>query len=321
MKDKRKDYIFADASSDQERLVLQHQVNKPSFVRAMELVLDEYGLARRLETVLEYNELKALPKKQVRILDLGCGEGLYLHTLAEILENRGLLAAAQLNGIDINRAAIITAEEFSRIAKPPRPYLNFYIGDATRPLEECSALVEEQQSPQFDFIFAVFVLEHLQQARQHLERLYHSLAPGGVLYLRDFVPQEGEEGWVAFHPVMTRFIHSYVTYLLDLNEGVQVAIEQAGWLRQLGAEQVQAISDKMIATIETDLGRKQLRNDLLIIRNSGSMLVARGKLSQGELNTLLETLFRELGPHSRGQSTHMDTFARKPLLLSADIKN
>lgn len=299
-----REYIF-EASHDRERLVLQHEINKPSVSRIMERVLDEYGLAERLQTA-KTNGTK------LRVLDVGCGEGLFLHDLAELLETRGLLDAATLIGIDIDMAAIDTAHEFRVLTKPPRPYLNFYVHDVTRPLEECPELrsVEDGQT-QFDFIFAIFVTEHLPEARQQVEKLYHALKPGGIIYLRDFLLDEGENGWTSVHPAITPLNRAYCNYLLNLNKGTIVAREQANWLKEVGASQVQALPDLLLVRGDTEFGRKQLRNVVMITRNSGPQLISRGAMTQAEFEQLMNLLFQELGPHSRGQVTHIDTLARK----------
>ena len=300
-----RDYIFAN-SNDRTRLKLQHDISRPHFLEIIEQVMNDYGLAERLEKAKTRGE-------KVRILDFGCGEGMFLHDLAEILEKRGLLEAADLNGIDNDRAAIMTADEYCQISQPPRPYLHFFVHDGTHPLEDCLGLPQDDRL-EFDFIFAILVLEHLPDARQHLERLYRNLKPGGVIYLSDFVAQEGGDyGWVLPHPVMLPIGRILNQVWLNKNNGEVIALEIAGWLRQLGAEKVQATPNLAVMGGDTKAGMDMFRNFLLGIRNACPFLIARNIITQAQLDEMLETLYRELTRESTGRTGHMDILALKPL--------
>src|SRR5438105_4389333 len=98
--DDYRDYLFT-SPSEGERLTIQHEHFKPSVLAAFNRLLDQYGLAERL------TQAKAT-KTKLRLLNFGCGEGLYLHDLAQVLEARGLLEGAELNGLDINPASVAT---------------------------------------------------------------------------------------------------------------------------------------------------------------------------------------------------------------------
>ncbi len=90
-----RDYLFpSNSEMEANRLFIYHSVSKPGVTEALNHILDEYGLAAKLQAA------KANGSK-VRVLNFGCSEGLFLHDLAEKLEKRGLLEAADLNGIDI----------------------------------------------------------------------------------------------------------------------------------------------------------------------------------------------------------------------------
>ena|SRR5438105_4647772 len=74
-------YIFSK-SDDRERLSLQHATFKPNFVHILEQLLNEYGLAEQL-----LRQAAANPGERVgHVLEIGCGEGLYLHDVAEVFE-------------------------------------------------------------------------------------------------------------------------------------------------------------------------------------------------------------------------------------------
>jgi len=158
---------------DRQRQERQHHHQKGGFVRIIEQVLEEYELAPRLAAA------KTGQRAKLKILDVGCGEGLYLHDIAQVMEGRGLAQTASLYGIDINQAMIETAIDYTRLIKPPRPYLTFYLHDIRQPLQSQPGLLADGQ-PHFDFIYARIVLSLVSQARDNLERLYASLAPGGV---------------------------------------------------------------------------------------------------------------------------------------------
>src|SRR5262249_34657223 len=141
-----RDYIMGMAD-DRQRMERTHRHLKAEFVRVVEQVLEEYELAEQLKAA------KSGECTRLKILDVGCGEGLYLHDVAEVLEGRDLLSAATFYGTDINQAMIETAVEYARLSKPPRPYLNFYVHDIRQPFETQPGLFLDRQ-PYFDFIFA-----------------------------------------------------------------------------------------------------------------------------------------------------------------------
>jgi hypothetical protein len=119
------------------------------FLDAVNRILDEYGLAHKLE----------LAKQQgvkLRILQVNCAEGLYLHELARLLEERNLLEGAELYGITEDPTQISTADVYSKMANPPRPYLNFYQHNLHQPLADCIGLHEGLRASglvQFDWLF------------------------------------------------------------------------------------------------------------------------------------------------------------------------
>jgi len=297
-------YLFA-AAEDGDRLVIQHNIFKAGFLKILEQVLEQYGLANRLEAA-------RAAKTKLRILDIGCAEGLYLHDVAEVLEARGLLEAAQFNGIDLNVGAISTAEEFCQQSNPPRPYLNFYVHDASMPLEDCLGLRQEGKT-EFDFIYLNATLEHLHNARQHLARFYQALKPGGVIYLWDAVTEESEEGWQAPHPLLTPLAHQFNRLIMEANQGLMVCRETAGWLTEMGAEQVQATNLAQPIGGTTPGGRQMLRNSVMMVRNGLPQMVSRGIMSQAQADELMATLHRDLSPASSGYQSWVSTLARKPL--------
>jgi SAM-dependent methyltransferase len=295
------------AVSDSDRLHLQHNIFLPHFEQIIGRVLDEYGLAARL------SQNTATTKG--RVLDIGCGEGLFLHDTARLIEARGFSSQqVSFYGLDISSQAIATAEEFSRTATPPRPYLNFYVFDASQPLEECLGLqldIGGSNHYQFDFIYASLVLAYLPHAQQVLSRYFAALKPGGVLYLREvvitsFTTKEP-------HPVFAPFSQALVRYIANINKGVDVATNEAAWLRELGAVRVEQQFDHQVVGGSTPQGIEMLRNRIMIMRNSAPRLISVGLVTQQQYDEAMATIFREVGPHLVGQLDYVDTLAQKPL--------
>jgi SAM-dependent methyltransferase len=302
----QRDYIFGE-TYDGQRLELLHLIEKPNLLKNFERILDDYGLAKRLQAA------KAQGHK-VRILEIGCGEGLALHDLAALLEEHHLLSAADLNGIDINEHAISIAETFAKTAQPPRPYLNFYVHDATQPFDSSLMLRLEGKTGDFDFIFVLGTLEFLPQAANQLQKFYQLLLPGGLLYFHDLITNKGSQGWLSAHPGIEPFSEILIGSISGINQGVDVATATAGWLHDLGAEKVESFTWKRISGGPTEIGRQEMRVIILLIRNTAPQLIKSGLITQAYYEQVMETIYRELSPHHQGQITTIDTLARKPLV-------
>ncbi len=98
--------------------------------------------------------------KQMRLLDVGAGNGVIDHSLAEHF--------AEVIGIDIDAEAIARAAEL-----PTRPNLKFQVGDAMR-LDVADA--------SFDAVLCAHVYEHVPDAHQLMREIGRALKPGGVCY-------------------------------------------------------------------------------------------------------------------------------------------
>src|SRR5438045_4676148 len=92
---------LASNAKSSERMLAQYKAFKPVFEVCLNKVLDEYGLAEKLT-------LAKAKGTKLKILNYQCGEGLYLHLFSELLEKRGLLEGAELNGIDMDATLIAT---------------------------------------------------------------------------------------------------------------------------------------------------------------------------------------------------------------------
>lgn len=296
-------YVFG-AADEQELISLYHQAYRDDFSRVIEKILDEYGLAERLKAAKSAGQ-------PALILDVGCAEGIYLHTLAQILEKKDLLSSANLNGIDLNPTFVADAETFCKISKPPRPYLQFYLHDANQPLENCPSL-RLQNKPKFDLIYALRFASLVPNARPIVEQLYKALKPGGILYLYDVVAKPGEEGWIA-PPPMSPLVQAIFAYFAALNGGVNVAAEEANWLKEAGAEMIQTGTKRHATGTGTQEAIQFLRFWVMTFHSAGPMLVKKGFLSEAQFEGAMAKTYRELNPNTRGQLTFGYTLARKPL--------
>lgn len=308
-----REYIFAADLNDHARLAIQHAGMKPKVVKHMNRALDQYNLAERFQAGVNGNS----PARKARVLDFGCGEGLFLHDFAELLESRALIERVELSGIDRNSAAVTTAEEFARLSIPPRPFLNFYEHDGLRPLEECVLLRREgyPYGPvSFDFIFATMVMEHLPNARDHVERLYDALTPGGVIYFYGCELERTYEEFGHFHPTLKFFGQAVSKMIMSVNPGVSVARSQAEWLREAGAEMVQSTEVEVVVGGDTEYGRWLLKDTVMIARGVGKILIERNALTQARFDEMMSELYSQLTAERQGQGWFIETLARKPFL-------
>lgn len=291
-------YVFSEVD-DVERLVFQKTLYLPSFLTTLERVLLEYGLEERCR------------RGGVRVLDFGCAHGLYVDEVRRLLRRRGIAQGVRIDGIDLDADAIDYARR-TQAAAPPGDGIEvrFANYDGTRPLDGCDELRDGGEVA-FDFIYALLVLEHFEDARRQVARLYRYLKPGGVIYLRDFVMEEGEDGWRAPHPEAAAISARIFAQIPSAVAGVHVADEQADWLRSLGASDIRVERERVPVGGSTEHGRAMVRNWVLTIANAGRHLVAKGLVGEEELERVLTTLRAGLGPEAAGHATYVSTLARQ----------
>lgn len=294
-------YVFG-AVSDQDRLTTYHDIIRSRFAGIVEQVLDEYGLSEQLER----NKTLAQP---IQILDAGCAEGLYLHDVATVLEARQLLKAAELNGLDSDVASLSTAEAYSRVSNPPRPHLKFYLHDLNQPLAKCEALQLENKL-KFDFIYALRTVAYLPNPSLVVQQLFNALKPGGLLCLYDIVSVEGAEGWLA-PPPMRPLVQLFFDYTTSQTQGQHVALEQAEWLREAGAEQIQTVNQVHRVGDGSSEQLRFLRFWVTTLQKVAPVLVGNNLISQSAHDAHMENIFRQLSPQMSGHLTFRCTLARK----------
>jgi SAM-dependent methyltransferase len=323
------EYLLSDIS-DRERLIVQHDISKPVVMTMFERVLTEYGLLQKLEQAkIQKASVVATNFQRIRILDIGCGEGMFLYDIATLLEERGLSEVVELVGIDIDATAIAIANDFYQELSPAKAHFSFIQCDITQPFQN-----EQEATPAhtaadniksvvafdntgYDFIFAFAVVEHLADAQRHIQRIYqHLLKAGGVIYLRStvFQPQneDAQDGWVVAHPAIYPFYKQFFGFIQNKNPGIAVAKAQAVWLQELGAEKVLVERTKVSSGGATPEGIAMLHNLIMAMRSSAPILISRGMMTQENYDTTMQTLLEELDVNAEGYNIILDTLAYKP---------
>jgi len=103
----------------------------------------------------------------VRILEVGCNSGAFLHELRDVLEHEGLLDVVDLSGIDIDSEAIMN---------PVARGLNLTHSSAED--------FFDNTNQRFDLIVHFEVIEHLQDPYRFMQAVAALLKDGGVTYFQ-----------------------------------------------------------------------------------------------------------------------------------------
>jgi ubiquinone/menaquinone biosynthesis C-methylase UbiE len=146
--------------------------NDPDFSRRMlkeHLTQDHDAASRRLEIIdrhVHFIHTQVLKEEPSRILDIGCGPGLYTHRLARL--------GHTLSGIDFSPAAV---EYARRVAESESLACTYTLSDV-RAVE-----IEPLAYDLVMFIFGDFNVFCPEDARAVLHKAQSALKPGGVLLL------------------------------------------------------------------------------------------------------------------------------------------
>lgn len=296
------EYLYKVIDEDQ-RNQLQHLVLRPTIEKVLAAMLGNYGLRPRLEAAKASGS-------QVLILEAGSGSGSFLRDFADLLQTQGLLAAADLNGLDIDIGYLGQAEELNE-QNPAWSNIHYYQHNITVPLEQNMSLNMEKKL-QFDCICATVLLQYLPNARQHLERLYDYLKPGGIIYMCDsYMAYEGAKAWQAPNPTIEQFGIIATKLVRDMNGGKIIAEETAGWLREMGAEKIQSIDDLIQADGSNQRSIEALRYYISVVRGASSVLLKLGLIDQAKYDSFLSSVF-EINKTSKARLPFIHTIARKP---------
>lgn len=123
-------------------------------------------------------------KPGMHVLDLACGPGFTACELAKVV------GKGQVTGVDINEELIATAHQARESEGVEN--VSFQLGN-----------LYDLNLPEntFDFVYARFVLQHLEKPEIALSNVWKVLKPGGVLCILDI-----DDNWTSFSPESDAFI-------------------------------------------------------------------------------------------------------------------
>lgn len=178
-------------------------------------------LAQRIYTLVRLNsspfaQLAKFVPPRGRLLDVGCGFGLWLNYLALLYPD------LELNGIDIDPRKI----QGARLSNNPR--LTFELLD-----------LQEIAPQSYDCVTIVDVLYLLENKRQQVQHAARALTPGGVLLLKDMDTRpRWKNDWNVFQELLA-------VRVVGLTAGERVeflsAAQQAQLLREAGLEHIEIV--------------------------------------------------------------------------------
>jgi len=143
----------------------KEQVRVPDWILRLYLSIFSAPLGKTLRIDMTKGLLRGQYLQGKRILDIGCGIG----DLSFILAKRG----ANVVGVELDAQKVANA---SKIAQQWHfDNLRFLAGDATK--------IDQMNLGQFDAIFCLALLEHIQDDVDLLKKLQGMLRPGGIFML------------------------------------------------------------------------------------------------------------------------------------------
>ena len=153
---------YAFGSFDGNDSELSRLMHQAEIVKARELsLLENAGL-----------------KDNMNILDLACGPGVVSSFLAEFA------ADGHVTGVDLSNELLDVARSYTK--KKGIANIEFQQGDVYQlALQESS----------YDFIYARFLFQHLQDPQKALAKMIPLLKPGGVICILDI-----DDGWLSIYP-------------------------------------------------------------------------------------------------------------------------
>lgn len=121
----------------------------------------------------------------MHVLDIACGPGFTACELARVVGETG-----QVTGVDLNEELIAVAHQAK--ASEGVENITFSIGN-----------IYELTLPEnsFDFVYARFVFQHLENPELALENIRQVLKPGGTLCVLDI-----DDNWTSFSPESDAFV-------------------------------------------------------------------------------------------------------------------
>jgi SAM-dependent methyltransferase len=177
-------------------------------------------LARALEPTTDVLFRRAGLRPGMRCLDLGCGGGDVAMQLARFVGPRGAVV-----GMDMDRVKLELARQDAADARLST--ISFREGDVTR-LDVHGA---------FDLVYARFLLTHMRDPQELVERMLRAARPGGLIVIED-IDHSGVFSYPAC-AALGRHIELYNQLARLKGADPEIGPRLPGLLRQGGALQVQ----------------------------------------------------------------------------------
>ena len=167
---------------------------------------DSTAAAERLRILAEVFEpssrelLESLTGHDLRVIaDLGCGPGYTTRLLAQVFPR------ARVRGIDSSEAFISLASQ------SPIPQVDYLVGDVTQSLV----------GGPFDLVYCRYLVTHLPDARQVIERWAHDLSERGLIVIE-------ENEWIhTAQPAFARYLEIVEAMLAASGQRLYVGAELA----------------------------------------------------------------------------------------------
>ena len=300
-------YIMAHNMDDRKRLSIQLKIYTPTFKQAIRLCLDKFNLRPRLEN----------PQATFRILDLGCGEGLYFPVLDELLNEEGARAKIEMVGLDRDAAAIEVGQEYVWTLGLNNVKLGVH--DFTKPFSHLDWLKLNQNPVSgeaalsdkgFDLVYTSVVLMHQHVAGLNpLLRSIHSelLKPGGAFFTKDMSWTQGASYPLPAFNTLVGVVGTGLAKVL----GVDFALHQAEYLREVGFEDIETFEDTYPIGGQSQTGRFMLNNIILSHHAGRASVLKMGIISAEEFDTAVDEEFKQVSPKLEGRLTLQNTIARR----------
>ncbi len=290
-------YILADSLDDRKRLVIQAKLYTPAIKQALKQAIEKY----HLQTILQD------PNATFRLLDLGCGEGLYFPILHEFLIEQGTKAQIAMVGVDRDGLALATAQDYVA-ALGLDQIVEFYQHDLTTPINQIESINLASDEKRFDLVITTAVLMHLPNTRPILSSIYDIMKPGGIFYTRDM---RWSDGYEFPSPAFTS-LDKLMRPLIMRRIGDDFAQHHTEYLTSVGFSDLESSEDRYAVGGRTKTGRLVLENFLLGMHASRAHLVGLGMISEADFDRAVELMFKEITPELEGHITWINSIAQRP---------